>query len=281
LGQFGHGFGNRCAGETDELLRGAAGAAKARPLSLHLLVSRQRLQCAGEKASHGWILWNRDAVVHPLALTSSRDELPTPQISQMTGDCRLWKPKNFDEIADAHFLAAHEVQQPQAGAICEPLKYNFNIAGAIHLDRVAQYIRLCECIKRRGDPSLGQWRTQPCRSGGSSPLGSPDKSYRCTRTALSSSTFFAAPSLNFVRRAQLRDAAKSGSGIAAAEVAKYFRWKKNATLTSPIMTGTSTSGPITAANAAPELMPNTATATAIANSKLFEAVDSGKGARVV
>ena len=37
------------------------------------------------------------------------------------------------------------------------------------------------------------------------------------------------------------------------------------------MTGTSTSGPMTAANAAPELMPNTDTATAIASSKLLEA----------
>ena len=35
------------------------------------------------------------------------------------------------------------------------------------------------------------------------------------------------------------------------------------------MTGTSTKGPMTAVNAAPELMPNTATATAIANSKLL------------
>lgn len=35
------------------------------------------------------------------------------------------------------------------------------------------------------------------------------------------------------------------------------------------MTGTSTSGPITAAKAAPELMPNTAMATAIASSKLL------------
>ena len=50
---------------------------------------------------------------------------------------------------------------------------------------------------------------------------------------------------------------------------KYRRWNQNATLTRPIITGTSTSGPMTAANAAPELMPNTATATAIANSKLL------------
>ena len=42
-------------------------------------------------------------------------------------------------------------------------------------------------------------------------------------------------------------------------------------MTSPIRTGTSTSGPITAANAAPCAMPNVATATAMASSKLFEA----------
>jgi hypothetical protein len=42
-----------------------------------------------------------------------------------------------------------------------------------------------------------------------------------------------------------------------------------ATFTKPIITGTSTKGPITAANAAAELMPNTAVATTIANSKLL------------
>src|SRR5262245_37498348 len=50
---------------------------------------------------------------------------------------------------------------------------------------------------------------------------------------------------------------------------KYFFWKASATLTSPIITGTSISGPITAANAAPEWIPKTATATAIASSKLL------------
>ena len=49
---------------------------------------------------------------------------------------------------------------------------------------------------------------------------------------------------------------------------KYF-WNQSATFTRLISTGTSTSGPITAAKAAPELIPNTATATAIASSKLL------------
>jgi hypothetical protein len=45
----------------------------------------------------------------------------------------------------------------------------------------------------------------------------------------------------------------------------------NATSTSPVITGTSINGPITAANAAPLSIPKVATANAIANSKLFDA----------
>jgi len=44
---------------------------------------------------------------------------------------------------------------------------------------------------------------------------------------------------------------------------------QKATLTNAIITGTSTKGPITAAKASPEWMPNTAMATAIASSKLL------------
>ena len=45
--------------------------------------------------------------------------------------------------------------------------------------------------------------------------------------------------------------------------------KYRATFTNPISTGASTSGPMTAANATPEFIPNTATDTAIASSKLL------------
>ena len=50
---------------------------------------------------------------------------------------------------------------------------------------------------------------------------------------------------------------------------KYRFLNHKATETNPTIIGTSTSGPITAANAAPELIPNTPIATAIANSKLL------------
>ena len=56
---------------------------------------------------------------------------------------------------------------------------------------------------------------------------------------------------NFSSGGQASCAATSISGEDETAPPKYFFWKKNATFTSPIITGTSTSGPITAANAAP------------------------------
>ena len=52
---------------------------------------------------------------------------------------------------------------------------------------------------------------------------------------------------------------------------KYLRRAQRATFTRLIRTGTSTSGPITAAKASPLFNPKVATATAMASSKLFEA----------
>lgn len=55
----------------------------------------------------------------------------------------------------------------------------------------------------------------------------------------------------------------------AAQLTKYLSRNQSETLTSAIKTGTSTNGPITAAKASPEFIPNTAMATAIASSKLL------------
>ena len=65
-------------------------------------------------------------------------------------------------------------------------------------------------------------------------------------------------------------------GMGSACVPKYFLCKASATWTNPIITGTSISGPMTAANAAPEWMPKTATATAMASSKLLLAAVKDK-----
>ncbi len=57
---------------------------------------------------------------------------------------------------------------------------------------------------------------------------------------------------------------------------KYLSFKRKETFTRAIRTGTSTNGPITAAKATPESIPNTAIATAIANSKLLLAAVNDK-----
>jgi hypothetical protein len=57
---------------------------------------------------------------------------------------------------------------------------------------------------------------------------------------------------------------------------KYFFLNKKATLTKPIITGNSTSVPMTAAKASPELIPKIAIASAIANSKLLLAAVNDK-----
>src|SRR4030042_6315628 len=59
-------------------------------------------------------------------------------------------------------------------------------------------------------------------------------------------------------------------GVSTAK-GKYFLLNHKATLTRLIKTGTSIRGPMTAAKAWPESIPKTATATAMASSKLFDA----------
>ena len=59
------------------------------------------------------------------------------------------------------------------------------------------------------------------------------------------------------------------TGSGSSVIPQYLRPIQRATLTRPIITGTSMRGPMTAANAWPELRPKTATVTAMASSKLL------------
>ncbi len=86
------------------------------------------------------------------------------------------------------------------------------------------------------------------------------------------------PQQQGARRAEGQQAAPSRargtcSSVVSRRLASRNQRRRNHsdTFTRPISTGTSTSGPITAAKAAPWWMPKVATATAMASSKLFEA----------
>lgn len=76
----------------------------------------------------------------------------------------------------------------------------------------------------------------------------------------------------FVGKAQTRPGSALGCGgrrVSASVCGDSPRLRGNATFTSPIRTGTPFHGSVTAAQTSPEPIPNTATATAIANSKLL------------
>jgi hypothetical protein len=66
--------------------------------------------------------WRNDSVVHPLALAARGNDAGTLQIGQMARNLRLWRTKDFDEVADADFPLAHQVEESKAGFIAQSLK---------------------------------------------------------------------------------------------------------------------------------------------------------------
>lgn len=77
-----------------------------------------------------------------------------------------------------------------------------------------------------------------------------------------------------VRVRQLAQAIHQQASFIGVVAGKNLRPSHRATDTSRISTGTSTSGPITAANATGDASPKAAIATAMASSKLFEAAEN-------
>lgn len=66
--------------------------------------------------------WHDDPVVHPLSIPSRRNDSGAAQICKVTRDLRLRLIQNLDEVADANFLIAHQVEQPEASIVAECLK---------------------------------------------------------------------------------------------------------------------------------------------------------------
>jgi SAM-dependent methyltransferase len=86
--------------------------------------------------------------VHPLAIAPGRHDASIPQICQMPGYLRLWLIQNLYEIADAYFLIAHQVQEPQPGVISECLKEALNIKGLLSRCHVAIIFVLTDVSSR-------------------------------------------------------------------------------------------------------------------------------------
>lgn len=63
-----------------------------------------------------------NAVVHPLSVPANRNHPSPTQIRQMPRNLGLRTAKSLDEIADADFLVADQVQDPESRLIPERLK---------------------------------------------------------------------------------------------------------------------------------------------------------------
>lgn len=138
-----------CRGKRDAiervLCRGAAGLRETRPVSLHRLVFLQPLKCLTEYLRGASVRRHDDAVVHPLALTPGRDDAGIPQICEMAGDFWLRHAENLHEVADADFLLAHQVEEPETRVVAKCLKelLHVELRFASH---TYKYICIDECV---------------------------------------------------------------------------------------------------------------------------------------
>ena len=80
---------------------------------MHQLVFSQPGECMLQHFCRFNVWRDDDSIVHPLALPSRRDDAGTAEVRQMTGNLRLWRSKNFDEVANANLLVAYEVEEAE------------------------------------------------------------------------------------------------------------------------------------------------------------------------
>jgi len=82
----------------------------------------QYLCCADMRRHH-------DPVVHPLPFPPCLDDAGASQIGQMPRNLRLWLAENFDKVANANLLIAHEVQKAKPRLVAQGLKKTLDIEG--------------------------------------------------------------------------------------------------------------------------------------------------------
>lgn len=66
----------------------------------------------------------------------------------MAGDFWLGRVEDFDEVADADLLIAHEVEEAETGVVAEGLEEAFEVEGCLLGWHGLNYIRLDEYVKR-------------------------------------------------------------------------------------------------------------------------------------
>lgn len=93
--------------------RGTAKLNQAAAIRPHLRIIRERRSYGGQYAGGLRVHRRREPVVHPLALTPGSNDSSPPQVSQMAGDFGLAHPQGLDQKADANFVVADQVKEPE------------------------------------------------------------------------------------------------------------------------------------------------------------------------
>lgn len=68
---------------------------------------------------------HHDAVMHPLALSSSGHDTRTSKVGQVPRNLWLGLAQDLDKVADTNFLLSHQIQEPQASVVTQSLKEAF------------------------------------------------------------------------------------------------------------------------------------------------------------
>jgi hypothetical protein len=103
-----------------------------RPLKLFAVCAggrnaRQRVHRRIQDRLYGGIERSRDLVVHPHAIAPNGDQPRAAQVREMPRHRRLRQPEAVMEMADAHFVAAQQRQNPQARLVRQRLEHRFEL----------------------------------------------------------------------------------------------------------------------------------------------------------
>ena len=88
-------------------------------IRLHALLVRENLQRFPQNSGRTRVIRHNYLVVHPLSLAASDDDAGATEVGEVPRDLGLALSKDLHEVANAHFLAIHEVQKPETGAVGE------------------------------------------------------------------------------------------------------------------------------------------------------------------
>ena len=84
-----------------------------------------------------------DSIMHPLAITTRRDDSSSSQIGKMARYLRLWTVQDLDKVTDAEFLIPHQVQDSEPGVVAQGLEEAFQVEVRRFCHRI--HIRIDRC----------------------------------------------------------------------------------------------------------------------------------------